>query len=594
MKLFLPQTFQLLVLTLLSTRSSVTEALPEYAERIPNGYTVPNPGPQGGVWAGVGHVNAGGGGERNDFGLDFAAQGHFWTDELCLMDSDGDGRSNGVELGDPNCVWFQGGPEPEGPTLSHPGIVDEPIDLETSKIVDHCEDYQEPEEVEFWEIGFSTPNQVDETQTHYICEQQRISINVPQQPYHLIKTSAIVDNPNLLHHMFFYLCAEDEVPSDGDRTQEGAYDCAGRTENRCERIGSWAVGPLDMCYPYSVGHEIDLTGRSNVIIKIEAHYDNAIGIPQSDKSSMKFHLTPDLRPLRSSSVMLGIAPMDRDFEIPANQSAYELSNICPSEATRLLDHAIYAYSFFPHMHLFGKQLYTEHWRCGQKIGEIGRIDQYEFDNQQSYGLGSPVKIIPGDALVTKCFFDTTTRSDPVRGGEETTDEMCLNGISFYPHAGTETNPDLFSNYCLSVLNGLYLEPSSFLDMADFGRQASANANLLDQVEGIRMTIVEPSQSGILLDFEEDPSQSWAECCDLGNCDEMYISELGGPCAQDDDCEGALTCGGGICFENNEEALSDGPPSEEEAEEPTASSAVTCPTAIMTMMAAVAAVVVTLV
>lgn len=42
---------------------------------------------------------------RNPFGLDFASFNFEWTLDLCQLDSDGDGRSNGVELGDPDCVW---------------------------------------------------------------------------------------------------------------------------------------------------------------------------------------------------------------------------------------------------------------------------------------------------------------------------------------------------------------------------------------------------------------------------------------------------------------------------------------------------------
>ena len=32
-----------------------------------------------------------------------------WTTALCNADSDGDGVSNGAELGDPNCIWTAGG-----------------------------------------------------------------------------------------------------------------------------------------------------------------------------------------------------------------------------------------------------------------------------------------------------------------------------------------------------------------------------------------------------------------------------------------------------------------------------------------------------
>ena len=37
------------------------------------------------------------------------------------MDSDKDGKSNGEELGDPNCTW-QPGQTPAGHAIGHPGI----------------------------------------------------------------------------------------------------------------------------------------------------------------------------------------------------------------------------------------------------------------------------------------------------------------------------------------------------------------------------------------------------------------------------------------------------------------------------------------
>ena len=60
------------------------------------------------------------------FGFDFAGQGYLWTEELCFLDSDSDGQSNGLELGDPSCTWVFGKPNPTdaGFThlhLSHPG-----------------------------------------------------------------------------------------------------------------------------------------------------------------------------------------------------------------------------------------------------------------------------------------------------------------------------------------------------------------------------------------------------------------------------------------------------------------------------------------
>lgn len=65
------------------------------------------------------HINPGGGGERNAFGLAvFAAMGSipraanfdFWDAELAALDSDGDGFSNGTELGDPDGDFQNVGP----------------------------------------------------------------------------------------------------------------------------------------------------------------------------------------------------------------------------------------------------------------------------------------------------------------------------------------------------------------------------------------------------------------------------------------------------------------------------------------------------
>ena len=44
-----------------------------------------------------------------------------WTVELCRKDSDGDGKTNGEELGDPDCVWRENA-IPKTNAFSHPGI----------------------------------------------------------------------------------------------------------------------------------------------------------------------------------------------------------------------------------------------------------------------------------------------------------------------------------------------------------------------------------------------------------------------------------------------------------------------------------------
>ena len=41
---------------------------------------------------------------------------------MCGLDSDGDGLTNGQELGDPECTWKPGNTPARSRRLSHPGL----------------------------------------------------------------------------------------------------------------------------------------------------------------------------------------------------------------------------------------------------------------------------------------------------------------------------------------------------------------------------------------------------------------------------------------------------------------------------------------
>ncbi|XP_052100491.1 temptin-like [Mytilus californianus] len=97
-----------------------------YQDRIPNGHFVPNPCGTSQYWNTVGHLNPAHHTHlKNIFGNEFRANGHVWNQVFCQMDSDKDGKSNGEELGDPNCTW-QPGQTPDGNAIGHPGIC-EPV-----------------------------------------------------------------------------------------------------------------------------------------------------------------------------------------------------------------------------------------------------------------------------------------------------------------------------------------------------------------------------------------------------------------------------------------------------------------------------------
>jgi len=95
-------------------------AYPNFQEEVPNGNSVKDC--DGVMIGGFGHVKQSGGGDRNQFGLDFAEAGKKWTGALCRKDSDGDGVNNGVELGDPDCKWNKGETPDFTLAITHPGL----------------------------------------------------------------------------------------------------------------------------------------------------------------------------------------------------------------------------------------------------------------------------------------------------------------------------------------------------------------------------------------------------------------------------------------------------------------------------------------
>lgn len=114
-----------ILFSLVSLLACLSTALEKFVARIPNGDAGDREG-SGITCSHLGHTPCAPGAPRNQFGLDFLANEFKWNKALCEKDSDGDGLTNGEELGDPCCKWSQNNPSPlRTDQLSHPGEASE-------------------------------------------------------------------------------------------------------------------------------------------------------------------------------------------------------------------------------------------------------------------------------------------------------------------------------------------------------------------------------------------------------------------------------------------------------------------------------------
>ena len=93
----------------------------------------------------------------------------------------------------------------------------------------------------------------------------------------------------------------------------------------------------------------------------------------------------------------------------------------------------------PHMHLLGRSLKLTLNPGTSSEQTILNVANYDFDNQSSTLLKSPIAVKPGDTIRIECTFDPTLRQkipqlkdlEPryVTWGEGSSDEMCLGIVS---------------------------------------------------------------------------------------------------------------------------------------------------------------------
>eukprot|EP00117_Sycon_ciliatum_P020732 scpid46694/ scgid18381/ Dopamine beta-hydroxylase; Dopamine beta-monooxygenase; Soluble dopamine beta-hydroxylase len=429
-------TMALKVLLILSV-VAVTQVLgfAHYRLNIPNGFSVQHPCDSSKIWHGVGHQSDQGGDARNQFGLDFKQAGYMWSKALCQNDSDGDGVTNGEELGDPHCVWTPGQPASRTVNITHPGfktpVATYPFSSQASSMVDcsrffkRCKAFDVPG-VKYIDLR-ARNNSRDTVVPAKVTTYYNMMFELPaDRQYHAVGFAPILDNLNVIHHFLVRACDHPHPTDKGFESFAFHDDCQ-------KTMYAWSFGMGDECFPEEAG--VPFGGKHPRYVQVQLHWTNPEEVADyRDRSGVRMYYTTKLRKYDLGTMSVG----QLDLTIPPHQQKIEAPFACSAACTNtLLDQGpVKLINNFPHMHFLGKSMFVD---LVKRDGQRTRIM-----DDKSYNYNSPVTFDyspdyidfeAGDKLAGSCTFTSMSRNDTTYWGYGSYDEMCFGFMRYYPSRG---------------------------------------------------------------------------------------------------------------------------------------------------------------
>ncbi|KAH8367012.1 hypothetical protein KR200_001524, partial [Drosophila serrata] len=292
-------------------------------------------------------------------------------------------------------------------------------------------------------------------ETTYWCHVQRLD-SVIHHRHHIVQFEPLIRTPGIIHHMEVFHCEAGEheaIPLyNGDCEQLPAK------AKVCSKVMAlWAMGASTFTYPPEAGLPIGGPGF-NPYVRLEVHFNNpemkageCEGLPRGlglsdgiiiittilaglvDNSGFRIKMSKVLRQYDAAVMELGLEYTDK-MAIPPGQTAFPLSGYCVADCTKaaLPATGIIIFGSQLHTHLRGVRVLTRHFRGDQELREVNRDDFYSNHFQEMRTLHYKPRVLPGDALVTTCYYNTKGDKTAALGGFSISDEMCVNYIHYYP------------------------------------------------------------------------------------------------------------------------------------------------------------------
>ncbi|XP_040169352.1 tyramine beta-hydroxylase [Anopheles arabiensis] len=307
---------------------------------------------------------------------------------------------------------------------------------------------------------------VPAAETTYWCKIQQLDPWLTNAKHHIVQFEPIIDNEALVHHMEVFQCiaGNAEIP-----TYDGPCQNMPASGHLCSKVMAlWAMGAGSFTYPREAG--LPIGGKDfNPHIRLEVHFNNPRMLSgYNDSSGMRINVVSKLRRYDAAIMELGLEYTDK-MAIPPEQLAFPLHGYCIAECSKIAlpKTGIVVFGSQLHTHLRGVRVLTRHFRGKTELPILNRDDFFSHHYQEIRQLRYKPRVLPGDALVTSCYYDTRGYNSTTLGGFAISDEMCVNYIHYYPATELEVCKSSISE------NSLY---EYFLYMKNIHKQNITSPN----------------------------------------------------------------------------------------------------------------------
>jgi hypothetical protein len=320
--------------------------------------------------------------------------------------------------------------------------------------------------------------------TRYWWRGFRVPDELVDNTVHIVGFEPIIDGEeDVAHHMLMHFCPtelnETALQFVGSHTdpRAQAFFVPCRSSNL---VATWAVGGRGVMFAPDFGLPLGGVAARRTLF-IDLHLDVADERTHVTSAGFRLFFTRQRRPNDGAFLSLGIMSTPASLIIPPLTAVSTRTSVCFADCLTagLPSGGVNVVATFLHMHVAGSAIRTRHMLAnGTEAPPLGIDENYDFDLQETRFFDTPRKLSRGDSLVTTCQFNTATRAKPTVGGENSSDEMCLNFLLVWPAptvvaCQTGTAPESFVQLFASGAFGAVAPP--VIDMSSTDPAASVNA-----------------------------------------------------------------------------------------------------------------------